>query len=1166
MRINRLDLTRYGKFTDGVIDFGSCPVGAPDLHIIYGPNEAGKSTTSDAILDLIFGIGTTSKYGFLHPYASMRIGANIRVAGEDREFVRIKRLQNSLLDDEERILSDALIRADLGGIDRNAFTTMFSLDDDTLERGGQSILASKGDLGELLFSASAGLSDLSRQLMEIRGDTDAFYRYRARSGALGDLKAKLQDLKQQREAIDLQASDFQRLVAERDRFSRLYDSAIAERTQTQKRIDEIRRILQAIPPMGRLSGLRQKLADLEVVPEPPESWRQELPQLKSKEIEHRVKLEDLSRSSASLQEEIAGLEADPVALKLAASMEEFSELKARYLTAKKDIPKLSARAAELSIESILLLLGRPGEASPSRLILDAATVGTLRGLIASKSGVDARKAGAADELAKAEHGLAEEGVGFREADALQSAEKTKAFELLAATLKAQPRSEDELVLRSLARRRDAASGALSEAMSRLFPWRGAVSELGTMACPSAATIASWKKLFKTSEEDLRSARADLERLEPEARRLEAEIEALRSQAGDIDEATATASRMSRDRAWAEHRQTMDAASADLFEAAMMADDRLLSQRLLHYAELSKLNQLLQRRATVRSDIQTVLESHKRAEGELEKLRSEVAEKVSTISPDLRLAADPQELEEWLCNRDAALKARDDLAAVEQDLADVRDRLTQARRLLTQALSGAEVRFHPDADLAGLASAADEALQSYNEALSHARQMERLRKDVLERRNTLHVAEGAAEEWALGWKTTCEACWLGELNGLPSVDAVTEILSTLEKLASAIETKDTLIDRIQKMEKDKAQFQARVLELCSMLSIPPDGSPGELAQAVVEKVRGAGLNQERLEKLERDLDAVRKEEHGLRLEQQLLEARARKMIEFFGVDTLDEVEAYCDLAGRRRELSRSIFELEQELIESSGASDIAGVETLVGLADKMELEEELSRLTPILEDQDLRCSEVFRDRSRAQDAIDAIGGDSMVAQIEEQRRTTLLEIEDGARRYMELRAGIAAAEHGLRLYRDRHRSGMMARASAAFRTISRGAYQGVAAQPGKDGDVLIAVTAAGGSKAADELSKGARFQLYLALRVAGYHEFVGNRVSVPFIADDIMETFDDFRAEEAFKLFAEMAQRGQVIYLTHHRHLTDIARKVCPGVRLHDLDKVGATRLEIVAAE
>jgi uncharacterized protein YhaN len=73
-----------------------------------------------------------------------------------------------------------------------------------------------------------------------------------------------------------------------------------------------------------------------------------------------------------------------------------------------------------------------------------------------------------------------------------------------------------------------------------------------------------------------------------------------------------------------------------------------------------------------------------------------------------------------------------------------------------------------------------------------------------------------------------------------------------------------------------------------------------------------------------------------------------------------------------------------------------------------------------------------------------------------------------------------------------------------------------------------------------------------LRVAGYHEFARLRSPVPFIADDIMETFDDLRAEEALGLLAAMAEVGQVIYLTHHRHLCEIARRTCPGVRIHEL--------------
>jgi uncharacterized protein YhaN len=130
--------------------------------------------------------------------------------------------------------------------------------------------------------------------------------------------------------------------------------------------------------------------------------------------------------------------------------------------------------------------------------------------------------------------------------------------------------------------------------------------------------------------------------------------------------------------------------------------------------------------------------------------------------------------------------------------------------------------------------------------------------------------------------------------------------------------------------------------------------------------------------------------------------------------------------------------------------------------------------------------------------------------------------------------------------------MLARASDAFAQLSRGAYAGLAAQPDGSTEVLVALPQGGGAKLATDLSKGTRFQLYLALRIAGYHELARSRPPVPFIADDIMETFDDDRAAQAFALLGDMARTGQVIYLTHHRHLCDIALAACPGARIIDL--------------
>jgi uncharacterized protein YhaN len=124
------------------------------------------------------------------------------------------------------------------------------------------------------------------------------------------------------------------------------------------------------------------------------------------------------------------------------------------------------------------------------------------------------------------------------------------------------------------------------------------------------------------------------------------------------------------------------------------------------------------------------------------------------------------------------------------------------------------------------------------------------------------------------------------------------------------------------------------------------------------------------------------------------------------------------------------------------------------ADRAALETEFIEGKARFEDQDQRSRDVFSAHRKAIDQIEGLGGDDAVTKIEERRRTKLLEIEDGALRYLKLRAGIAAAAPALRVYRDRHRSSMMACASKAFQTISRGADRGLATKP----DIAMALMA------------------------------------------------------------------------------------------------------------
>ena len=190
---------------------------------------------------------------------------------------------------------------------------------------------------------------------------------------------------------------------------------------------------------------------------------------------------------------------------------------------------------------------------------------------------------------------------------------------------------------------------------------------------------------------------------------------------------------------------------------------------------------------------------------------------------------------------------------------------------------------------------------------------------------------------------------------------------------------------------------------------------------------------------------------------------------------------------------------------------------------------------------------------AERALEQIGGDAAAAEITQRRQTVIEEITDGARRYLRLKLGAMAATEALEQYRASHQSGMLTGASKAFAQITRGAYSSLKTQAGGKGEELIAVTASGASRLDDKsMSTGTRAQLYLALRIAAYHEFAARQAPPPFVADDIFETFDDGRAEVTFQLLGKMAETGQVIYFTHHQHLKPIAERAVPGARWLDL--------------
>ncbi|UGA43047.1 AAA family ATPase [Bradyrhizobium quebecense] len=1155
MRLKRLDLTRYGNFTGRSIEFGEKQQGLPDLHIVYGPNEAGKSTALAAFLDLLFGIGTQSPFGFLHPYPTMRVGGLIEVGAEARELVRIKRPQNSLLDADDRPIAENVIRGELGGVDRESYRTMFSLDDETLEKGGESILASKGDLGELLFSASAGLADLSRRLLDLRAGAEGFYKYRARSGILAELKTRLAELKAERERFDTQASDYARLIDIRDRASSQYDEAIGERTRIQARVDEIQRHLAALPRLAALRAIRERLQPLAELPAPPPVWSEELPKLQKEEIELGVQTRAVADEIERLGAEIDSIVIDEPALRLLSKVEQLADLRARHVTAEKDIPerRLQLQAAELAVSGILTRMEREGEADPRRLLLGASTVGRLRELVESRSGIDSAIRTAATELTDARRRLTDAEALLREAGDDPKTERGRdgAIARLTAAMAAS-RNTDHVARRRLAERaRETAITTLTDRLRTLHPWRGEVEDLVGMRCLSGDAIQQWKTALDNAQRELRQHVNDVDRLTSEIRRLEAERDAIAGMTGIVSDQEAAAIRTHREQAWSAHRRHLEATSADAFESALRHDDIVTSSRQAHMSDLAKLHQTGQSLAIAAAELTLVTELKDAAAAAVQSIREKIATAVRTMATSFADDVTLTDVEDWLARRDKALEAREAILAAEQDLREAKADAQEAHDRLKAALDGAGLSYDAESGFDGLLTAAQVVLDREGETRALRVATEERKRELLLRERAAEQANADEQAWTASWTTACKACWLGDQAEIPTLATVREILSAAGDLGPALEKKVGLVDRIEKMEKDQVSFRDEVAAICGDMAIPVGSNAVlDLAQRVGDRVRDAVAERARRTKTTDSLEEARKRNRLLAETLAVHEQQKQTMTSFFSVGSLAEVAGKLLDVAKRRELRQHVEDAEHEILEAMRLSDITEAGRILDTADRPALEAELIELKARFDDQDRRCHELFATRSQAIDQVEAIGGDSKVAEIEERRRTTLLEIQDGAERYLQLRAGTVAMEQALRAYRERHRSSMMTRASAAFRTVSRGAYSGLAAQPGKDGETLIALSEGGGSKSANELSKGTRFQLYLALRVAGYHEFVRARCPVPFIADDIMETFDDFRAEEAFRLFADMAGVGQVIYLTHHQHLCDIAKKVCPDARLH----------------
>lgn len=1156
MRLRRLDLSRYGKFTDHSIDFGAARPGTPDLHIIYGLNEAGKSTTFSAFLDLLYGIGERSPYNFLHPYNTMKIGGCLEFDGAEHEVARLKQRSGSLVNERGQALNEALLLGALGGIGRDAYRTMFSLDDQSLKEGGNAIIQSKGELGELLFSASSGLAGLSKSLAAAADEANQIYKKRSSSTKLAELKRALDTLKVERNTIDTLASTYAGLKTGHDQADIAYRTATRELGEARARYQELTRLLNALPAQRELTRLNGELAALGDVLRPPSEWFNLLPKLLQDEIRLSAVVEIADRATRQLVEEIEEIVVDDKAATIAAHMDTLDQGRARYLAAEADLPKRRLALAEQEgvLARLLSDLEQAEHPDPAALLLPASLVGTLRDLIEERSGVDAKRTAAERELMRSRENLERLRAENKSASIASHINHAQLSRLEAAH--AQLTGSD-LPARLVMEERNLAElrRSYENTIAQLAPWTGDMEVLKRTASAEPRQIELWRSQAVAIERRIFDQEGRIRDLEVELAQTKARLATCASDPM-LDDGEAAKLRAERDAAWQTHLASLDAASAKLFEARMLRDDAISASRLSRAKELAELRQLRQSEAAANVALERQLALLAEAQDEHDKLVQKIKALLpEVISHDVSASEGMVTLETWMARRAAALAAWHRMNESQEAMEPLRAELEQLVEAVVASLAAAGIEAADPSVAALIQTAADalsEARTERTARITLEKAVSDIERDIRERERDKREAEVRSEAWHKDWIDTLSRTWFADKAG--SIPAVRAILTAVGTLPSVLKERQDLLSRVAAMERDQVQFREA---MASLLIECKEQTPAKdivtAANALTQRFEAAKLADRLRDGKQAELEKLKEKRLGLEEELAIHKARRNEVTRFFEVDGLAEVEALLAQVRERDQLEKRVTEVRHQIMDALRMASFDEAATRLSEIEADQLERDSMELERRIEDLTEQSKQLYAERSLAQQKLDAVGGDDAVARIEARRRTLLLEIEDHARRHLILRTGTLAADQALHLYRDRHRSAMMRRASDAFRLITGGNYSGLTTQPDRDREILIGVTRDGGSKLADAMSTGTQFQLYLALRLAGYEEFAAIRPPVPFVADDIMESFDNPRSEEVFRLLSEMAKVGQVIYLTHHWHLCEIAQRVVPDVTIHHLN-------------
>ena len=1160
MRLRRLDLTRYGHFTDKSINL---PAAEVDFHIVYGPNEAGKSTALSAIEDLLFGIPARSPYNFLHDNSAMRIGALLESGSSNLDVIRRKGNKDTLLGSDGSPIAggEGVLGPVLAGTDQPFFTRMFNLNHTRLHEGGKSILEAKDDIGQMLFSAGAGIGSLRDRLNVLAKEAEELWTPR-RAGhrkfyqANDKLKAAeklLRDHTLSEKHWRELKRDLKATETEHDEVAEALRKAYAERS----RFSRIRRVYRDV---RRRQELNLEIAELDGTASLPEDARDILEAADRKVAAASTKLETLTGQLEQATQELTTLTFDEALLSRAKDVLQLVERRIEVRSERADLPKREAElnAAEQALRALASELGWKDGAIEDLIerIPPRTRISVIRALLSERGKLVSNHTNSALVLEDAKRDSAEK------QKQLKDIGNSLDVSSLAATIKAV-REQGDIAARIRGVAKDAADaqGHVERLLASLHPSVSGEEEATTMRTPARALIQNHRDLVQDWEQRLRKSQQDIESLERhlvEAREFY-ENAARGEHAATADELAEVRSR--RDAIWQlikrKHIQNVPildqelaAFSADitdlacLFEPAIGNADALADSRFDNAAAVGRLAGLADGIAKQESRLALNKEDQKllAAEGENLAANWHSLWEGSPFDP-----SDPNVMLEWLDRRDEILDAVNAREASATALESQRAEESEARKQIFTALTGLgidQTSLKKDTLNVILEKATDHQRRHDTQDQEKNRLQNDLKDTetkVAARQRELNRAEEAWSAWQVKWTTELKGLGLTIDLDPAAVEAQIDVIDQMRQHAKDINT--LRHDRIDKINRDITDFNDVVAELTGAVATDLKEAPAEEA---VLKLNARLSEAERLRDLQLDRQqtilTLKKNIGALDEERREASVSVQRLKDDVSVETDEALKSAIERSDQLRRLQASLADVSEKL-----ATDGDGLSFDILEQDCAEIDiDQTAALEGSLADKadelQQRLADTAERRSQAREAFQAVGGEDHAAKAAADKQEALAEMKEVAERYVQVRTSALLLQWSIDRYRQEKQAPLLQRAGELFATLSGGSFVGLrVVYDDQDNAQLTGVRPSGEKISASGMSTGSADQLYLALRVASVEDYQTRADTLPFVTDDLFINFDDDRAAAGFQVLTELAQKTQVLFFTHHQHLVNVAR-------------------------